>query len=1210
MAIIRNRRWTTIIITTLFLLILFSLAGYFIYENQKKTETRERAQDIESINRLKIRQISEWYKDEINDANVISQNPLLFSAIDKVISEPDTSNFIKLTEYLIDLKSEHGYKDIIITTAKSKVICSTTPDTNFLKEISGSDLNMAVSDNNISSSGIYYTTDSVPHFDLTCPLYTTSSIEPIFIRFRIDPGTFLFPLLSFVAIYEETSQTLLLSPVDDSVAVLYKRIEEDNSFLSTDKIYAIKDLISKQDNKNETVFLSTDYRGKEILAFMEQIPGTPWILLSKTDHAELFRSFYRQTLLIILLSTLVFLVALIAISLLYSERQRNIYRTLLQSQKEFRTTLYSIGDAVIITDMAGIITLMNKEAEELTGWKELTAINRKLDEVLKIIHETTGQEAESPIIQVFKKTAVDVTANKNLLISRDGRKIPISESIAPIKDEASNNIGIVLILRDQTEYRERESALIESEEKYYRMFEDSPQPMWIYDINTLEFLEVNEAAILHYGYSRNEFLSMTIKDIRPIEDVTKLLDDVSSTIRPYNNAGIWRHLKKNGELIYVNIKSHEVMYNKRIARHVLANDITDIKIAQDALQESELKFRKLFEDHSAVKLIIDAQTGQIADANEAAAVFYGYHRDELISMNISQINLLDEAQLKVEIQKVIDKQKIHFEFKHLKKDGSICDVEVFSSLINISGKVFLHSIVHDVTEKKKAKQQVKLLIQSIEQSPVGIVITDPKGIVEFVNSRMTELTGYEKNEINSNVSKILHSNGKYQSLQSMIWNVISAGDIWNGEFEDQKKDGSNLWAKIVISPILDDEGVIRHYVIVYEDISEQKKILSELVSAKIKAEESDHLKTAFLANMSHEIRTPMNGILGFMDLLQQPGLTSDQLDEYIKIVRTSSHRLLSTINDIIDISKIESGQSTVNESTVDVNLILLGLFNFFLPETEAKSLDFSISSLLDEEHKYIKVDNAKLQSILINLIKNAIKFTKKGAVSFGVLVQDNSLAFKISDTGIGIPESQTDRIYERFVQADTSIARDYEGSGLGLSIAKAYIEMMGGKISLESKVGSGTTFSFTIPNKKVVIPKKVTTDPHVAQELLPNDLKILIAEDDEISFIYLSRMLSKYNIKLLRAYNGEEAVQICMEQPDISLVFMDIKMPIMDGLEATKKILEIRNDLPIIALTAFALSNDREDAIASGCIDYLSKPAKKETLLNAIRKYSIRKTTV
>lgn len=1208
MATKRNKQWTPIFITAIVLILLTSLAGILYYQNRKEAITAEVARDIKSINRLKIKQIEEWYKDEINDAKVISQNPILLSTVTNAITTNDSVSCRNLSVYLHDLKSEHSYNDIVITNSVGKLICSTSNDSAGIEKITNDHYKESTGDHNIISTGIYYTNDNTPHFDLISPLFTHLSNEPIYIRFSINPEIFLFPLLSFVAVYEETSQTFLLYQKNDSAVILYKRIEEINGFPKQGHKYALNGLIEKPLTEKHGVKLSKDYRGENVLAYMKQIPGTPWTLFSKTDQRELFRNFNQQAMLIFLLSTMVLLAAVTVLSFFYSVRQKNIYRTLLKSQKEFRTTLYSIGDAVFITDIAGNITLMNKEAEQLTGFLENEVINKKLVEILNIVDETTGKCLENPMTQVIKDGESFSIGNKTLLISRNGERIPVSDSIAPIKDESSKIIGTVLILRNQTDERKREAALIESEEKYYRMFEDSPQPMWIYDINTLRFLEVNEAAILHYGYSRDEFLSMNIKDISPKEDVEKLIEDVNKTVKPYNNAGIWRHLKKNGDTIYVSIKSHEVTYNKRIARHVLANDITDIKIAQDALQDSELKFRKLFEDHSAVKLLIDAQTFVIADANKAAALFYGYDREELIGMNIGQINIIDKSRIKTEVQKVINSHKVHFEFKHRKKDGTTCDVEVFSSKIVISGKTFLHSIIHDVTEKKKAKQQVKLFIQSIEQSPIGIVIIDPQGNVEFVNSRMTELTGYNPDEINVNVNKILHTTGKYQSLESLVWNVISSGDIWTGEFEDRKKNGDILWAKIVISPILDDESDIRHYVMVYEDISEQKKTHSELVTAKLKAEESDHLKTAFLANMSHEIRTPMNGILGFMDLMQQPGLTSDQFDDYIRFVKTSSQRLLSTINDIIDISKIESGQSTLNDSTVDVNQTLQGLYNFFKPEAEVKDLQLSISSLLNDECKNIKADNTKLQSVLINLIKNAIKFTKKGAVTFGVHLFDDKLTFKITDTGIGIPQNQKERIFERFVQADTSIARDYEGSGLGLSIAKAYIEMMGGTISLDSTVGSGSTFRFTIPYKKIEVKRKETVISSDDHENILSDLKILIAEDDEISFIYLNRMLSKYDIKLLRAYNGEDAVQICMEHPDIALVLMDIKMPIMDGLEATRQILKNKSDIPIVALTAFAMSDDREKALESGCIDYLSKPAKKETLIATIKKHSKKKT--
>jgi PAS domain S-box-containing protein len=628
----------------------------------------------------------------------------------------------------------------------------------------------------------------------------------------------------------------------------------------------------------------------------------------------------------------------------------------------------------------------------------------------------------------------------------------------------------------------------------YHMFADSPQPMWIYDLETLNFLEVNHAAVLHYGYTRQEFLSMSIKDIRPTEDIPKLLNNVATTVNPYNDSGIWRHVKKNGELIYVNIKSHYVEYAKRKARHVMAIDITDIKKAQDALRESEQKFRHLFEEHSAAKIIIDADNGKIADANEAAATFYGYTRDQLTNMNISELNTLDQEALEQDFRKVLERKKVNFEFVHRKKNGDLVDVEVFSSRIFISDKYYIHSIIHDISEKKKAKEQIENMV-------------------------------------------------------------------------------------------------------------------AELLAAKTRAEESDHLKTAFLANMSHEIRTPMNGILGFMDLLRQPDLSGKQIDEYISIVKTSGERLLNTINDIIDISKIESGQVYLHETHVDVNDILEQQYKSFKLEAENKGLAISVDGKLSQDEKLIKVDNVKLHSILANLIKNAIKFTKSGYIKFGVSKVDDNLVFTVVDTGKGIPPERKRIIFERFVQADVSIARDYEGSGLGLAITKAFIEMMGGQISVESELGKGSVFAFNIPYKPAEVVQSKENTPTKKDDLckLPNNLTILIAEDDEISFIYLSRILRKYKLNLIRAYNGEEAVQECLRNEDISLVLMDIKMPIMDGYEATRVILSMKPEIPIVALTAYALSDDKEKAINSGCCHYLSKPVNKELLVDVINKYSIKK---
>lgn len=1195
MMVRNSTRPKRIFIVSIALLILVSfISGIIIYQNERETVTHEKLLEIESLSRFKIRQVTEWYIDEINDGIVISRNQALIKAVELLVNGNTDSTFHSM---IAELQSEHGYHSVFLRSFDNRILSGDT-----IINIDPKKLLYPIINPNFDSSGFYVGNDDKVYFDLISPIIRDTLGKNVYIVFRIDPDEVLFPLLSFFPVYNETYESFLLAAKRDSLIILNKVNEVKYNHLHTGQIYSLNEIVRSDDHQGEGVIRGIDFNGNKVLSFLDPIPGTPWMLMSKVNEDELYRNFNRQAFLSLLLIAMVIVSVSITISFLYSKRQRNIYRSLWKAQEEFKITLYSIGDGVIITDKEGKVTLMNKEAEDLTGWKESDAFNKKLHEIFKIINEYSRASQENPVDKVFREGSVVGMANHTLLISKSGLEIPIADSAAPIKDELGETIGVVLIFRNQTIERKREAELIESEEKYYRMFADSPQPMWIYDLETLAFLEVNQAAVIHYGYSREEFLNMTIKDIRPIEDVEKLLKDISTTVSSYNDAGIWKHVKKNGEIIFVNIKSHEVSFNKRIARHVLANDITQIKNAQDALQDSEQKFRNLFENHSAAKLILDPETGNIADANDAAADFYGYKRADLIGMNINQINISDESTLKHEIKNALDKTKIHFEFTHKCSDDTYKDVAVFSSKIVIGGKEYLHSIIHDITEQKKAKHQIKLLIQSIEQSPVGIMITNPEGFVEFANSRMTDITGNNKDEIVGSISRVLIASKDNQSLLKKIWSTIRSGNIWKGEFEDRNKDGTSFWAKIAISPIWDDENVIKHYIMVYEDVSEQKKILSELISAKIKAEESDHLKTAFLANMSHEIRTPMNGILGFMDLLQQPGLTGDQLDEFIKIVKISGERLLSTINDIIDISKIEAGQSILHETVVDVNQLLNEQLIFFKPEADNKGLEFSVT-LLPSELQFIKTDQKKLSSVIINLVKNALKFTRKGSIMFGAKLRQNEIEFFVTDTGKGIPQERLSSIFERFVQADVSIARDYEGSGLGLSIAKAYIEMMGGKISVISEVDHGSTFTFTIP--LVHVPNLYINVENTIVDSFSSldDKTILVAEDDEISFIYLNRMLNVYKLNLLRAYNGHEAVQMSEQHPEISLILMDIKMPIMDGYQATRKIRETQPLLPIIALTAFAFSDDKEKAIAAGCTDYLSKPVKKENLLEIIRRY-------
>jgi len=697
---------------------------------------------------------------------------------------------------------------------------------------------------------------------------------------------------------------------------------------------------------------------------------------------------------------------------------------------------------------------------------------------------------------------------------------------------------------------------------------------------------------------------------------------------------------------------------KGYANLMLKKQIVERDKAIELLKETDEKHRAIFENVQEVFYQTDLE-GIIYNMSPSIKQFTDYDKDELIGTkaHILYENPNDRNLL---LKSLMENSVIRdFEFKLRTKTNGSKYASINASLINdTNGKpIYIAGAIRDITDRKLAEEALtesranassileneRTLMNSLmDNLPDRIYFKDLESRFIRVNKAMATKHGLnemKKIEGLTDFDLFTHEHA-IQAFNDEQEIIRTGKPIVNIEEKETYADGRITWAQTSKMPLLNLEGNIIGTFGISSDITQRKKnelqLLRnsekiaaqneefqqineefqqineelnhanfELIGAKEKAEESDRLKSAFLANMSHEIRTPMNGILGFADLLKEPELTGEERQEYIGIIEKSGLRMLNIINDLIDISKVESGQMEIFISEINVNEQIEYIYNFFKPEVQKKGMQLFFQNGLQSEEAVIHSDREKLYAILANLVKNAIKYSDTGSIEFGYTLKDRYLLFFIKDTGIGIPDDKKEAIFDRFIQADISDKRAFQGAGLGLAISKSYVEMLGGNIWVESDEGIGSTFYFTIPYnvkpeeikalKKVIIPDTV--------EKPVKKLKILIAEDDESSEKLLTEILKKYCKEEIRVSNGLDAVETCRNNPDIDLILMDIQLPEMNGYEATREIRKFNKSVFIIAQTAYALPGDRELTLKAGCNDYISKPIDKRLLKEMMQKY-------
>lgn len=508
---------------------------------------------------------------------------------------------------------------------------------------------------------------------------------------------------------------------------------------------------------------------------------------------------------------------------------------------------------------------------------------------------------------------------------------------------------------------------------------------------------------------------------------------------------------------------------------------------------------------------------------------------------------------------------------------------------------------------KEHYESEKFYGMMVQSANDGIVFYDRDSNLKYANSAFYSMIGLDRDSYNSfNPSDLIHPDD--QDYQSKRFEALSNNGFFESELRLRHTDGNyiNLSSRSVT--VRSDNGEILGALTISRDITRLKHVHEDLIKAKSEAEASNRLKSSFLANISHEIRTPLNSVVGFSNLLLANDLTKEVKEEYIEHINYNSEKLIQIIGDIIDLSRLESSQIEITYEETSLNTIV----NVIIEEARKiirrneKSIILNVKNQFEDNEDLIFTDRIWLKRVLSHLMDNAVKFNLDGSVELLYFHENENIVFKIRDTGIGINKENLGRIFEEFRQEVDGHHRPFEGLGIGLTLAKEVIERMGGKISVKSEKGIGSEFSFSIPYRpagSLKIKHRTSIDNQSLEAVNWSSKKCLLVDDNKDVLIYLNRILLDTGVTILTARSGFEAIEIIKTTPDIDVVLLDMQMPEMNGIEATREIRTIRKNLPIIAQTAFIFEDDKEIILEAGCDACLIKPIRKDHLITVMSSF-------
>jgi PAS domain S-box-containing protein len=776
----------------------------------------------------------------------------------------------------------------------------------------------------------------------------------------------------------------------------------------------------------------------------------------------------------------------------------------------------------------------------------------------------------------------------------------------------SNSKLIALNSSLEQEVQKRTRISRRSERQLRTLFQSHPIPLIVHHMTSNRFLAVNQTAIDNYGYTEEEFLNMCVQDLYPQAELDALQQHLDTGLVGNGLVNRWKHISRSGKLFDVEISETSIEYDEQPARLVLITDVSDRIASENERRSRAKKYKALVESVSDI-IYRCSEEGTFTYVNPSAIDTCGYSAEELYGQHFLT---LVRADFKKEVilfylkQVAENIESTYLEFPMICKDGALVWLGQTVNLHSLdNGEFEIIARARNVTERKKVHEAIaaseEKYRQILENMKLGLLEVNRDDIITNAYPKFCELTGYSRDELvgKSAVKTLLSEDFSDVILKQSENRAEGKAGVY--EVKIICKDGSAKWVIISGAPHYDPDGNLEGSVGIYLDITERKAMEDELVAAKDIAENSAKTKEQFMANMSHEIRTPMNAIMGMGDLLERTDLNHKQR-QFVEAIQTSADNLLIIINDILDFSKIESGKLSLESVPVDLLLLMRNACKTVELKAESKGLILEIE--LDDNSRGCKADPTRLYQVIVNLLSNAVKFTEEGKIILlcervGGDADFHVLHFSIEDTGVGIRPDELENIFETFSQAEQNTTRKYGGSGLGLSISRQLIHMMGGDLQVESEIGKGSKFYFTLKLEKCQVPKIENSEVVEHSEALVG-IKVLLVEDHAINRFVAETILENWKCIVEVATNGLEAVEK-VKNHQFDVVLMDMRMPEMDGITATKVIRnQLNSAVPIIAMTANAIKGDGERCINAGMNDYVSKPFKRQVLLEKILQHT------